>query len=74
MLRLRYFKNNISWDLESFLSWSMFYARDFGSKDTEHRTYRTYLEAILNDPKLLEPLDTEAAFELAKNALKEFKV
>ena len=56
MLRLLYFKNNASWDLESFLSWSMLYATGFGNKDTEHRTYRTYLKAILNDPKLLEPV------------------
>ncbi|CAJ0886727.1 11721_t:CDS:2, partial [Entrophospora sp. SA101] len=39
----------------------------------EHRAYRTYLEAILNDPKLLEPRDGETARELAEEALKEFK-
>ncbi|CAJ0745155.1 10472_t:CDS:2, partial [Entrophospora sp. SA101] len=71
--RLHYFKNNVSWDLEGFLNWSMFYATDFGNKDMEHRAYRTYLEAILNDPKLLEPRDGETARELAEEALKEFK-
>ncbi|CAJ0915073.1 4902_t:CDS:2 [Entrophospora sp. SA101] len=41
---------------------------------SSHRTYRTYLEAILNDLKLLEPRDGETARELAEEALKKFKI
>ncbi|CAJ0875349.1 10897_t:CDS:2 [Entrophospora sp. SA101] len=43
-------------------------------KRSAHRTYRTYLEAILNDLKLLEPRDGETARELAEEALKKFKI
>ena len=60
LTRLHYFKNNISWSLENFLKWSMFYANDFGNKDSEHRIYKTYLKMIYNNPNLLTSRGSES--------------
>ncbi|CAG8513839.1 10694_t:CDS:2 [Dentiscutata heterogama] len=74
LTRLYYFENNISWSLESFLQWSLFYANDFdGNKDKEHRIYKTHLEAIYNDPNLLKNRDSESLQKSAE-ALKNFKM
>ncbi|CAG8779294.1 16688_t:CDS:2 [Dentiscutata erythropus] len=69
LTRLHYFENNISWSLESFLQWSLFYANDFdGNKDKEHRIYKTHLEAIYNDPNLLKNRDSEKCVTSSKGA------
>jgi hypothetical protein len=52
----------------------MFYADDFGSKDNEHRIYKTYLETIYNEPNLLTSRDSESRRKSAEKALKNFKV
>ncbi|CAG8598907.1 11844_t:CDS:10 [Diversispora eburnea] len=71
--RLHYFENNTSWSLENFLQWSTFYARDFGSKDDEHRIYKTYLENICKDPNLIKSRDNETVRKLAEEALEKFR-
>ncbi|CAG8707867.1 14952_t:CDS:2, partial [Funneliformis caledonium] len=64
---------NIAWELVDFLQWSMVYAKDFGSKDKEHRIYKTYLEAINNNPNLLENCNIGATQESARRVLNNFK-
>ncbi|CAI2198029.1 8000_t:CDS:2, partial [Funneliformis geosporum] len=70
---LPYFVSNVAWELAYFLQWSMVYAKDFGSKDEEHRIYKLHLEAINKNPNLLENRDIEKTLGSARRALNNFK-
>ncbi|CAG8744528.1 7317_t:CDS:2, partial [Funneliformis mosseae] len=50
------------------------YAKDFGSKVEEHCIYKIHLEAINNNPNLLENRDIGATRKLARQVLNNFKV
>ncbi|CAG8761622.1 5081_t:CDS:1, partial [Dentiscutata heterogama] len=71
--RLPYFQNNETWSLIDFLQWSIVYAKDFGKKEEEHRTYKICLEQLTQSPHLLKSHGSKPVQRLASLCLKSLE-